>query len=322
METVHHTEHDAHQPHQPQHPQHDDHGGPEAHGSNCGHGSGDDEEAIRMLVDGAETMMPLFDQALAMVQGCITRRDLTVRRVVDVGAGPGVGTTALAYAFPDADVVAADASEHMLAAAAKRFAETSNARLSTTNVDLSGELATLGIADLIWASLVLHHVGDETSTMRKLGDLLTPKGLLVVVEFGNDLRILPPDGGSEGRFIQRLIAAGKGWIADMRAALPGAVVSGGYPTMIAAAGLQLLDQRLVEIDIEPPMDDAARRVVLAHLVRMRPLVAERMSSVDLAALDVLIDPDDPCGVAQRDDLRLSDSRWVYVAAKPDAEMTR
>ena len=57
--------------------------------------------------------------------------------------------------------------------------------------------------------------------------------------------------------------------------------------MIADAGLQLLGQRLIEIDFAPPLDEAARRFVLGHLQRLRPLVAERLTAEDLAALDAL-----------------------------------
>ena len=273
-----------------------------------------------MLVDGAETLMPLFDEIVTWVRQFVGERDLMVSRIVDVGSGPGVGTAALADSFPNADLVAADASDNMLAAAAGRFSERPDRRLSTVKVDLSGELHALREVDLIWASLVLHHIGDETSTMRRLGGQLTPNGLLVVVEFGNDMSFLPADGGPESLFAQRLAAAGKEWIAEMRAGLPDATSSSDYPTMIADAGLQLLGERLIETEFVPPLSDGARRVVLGHLQRARPLVAARMTGEDVEALDALIDRENPRGVMRRGDLHLRDSRRVFVVAKRSSDV--
>src|SRR5580692_2386638 len=45
-----------------------------------------------------------------------------VRRVLDVGCGPGVGTCELANLFPDAHIIAVDSSPAMLARAGQRSA--------------------------------------------------------------------------------------------------------------------------------------------------------------------------------------------------------
>ena len=36
-------------------------------------------------------------------------------------------------------------------------------------------------ADVIWASMSLHHIGDEAAALRLLGELLAPQGLLAIL---------------------------------------------------------------------------------------------------------------------------------------------
>ncbi len=55
------------------------------------------------------------------------------------------------------------------------------------------ELPQLRPADLVWASMVVHHVADPVATLGRLGGLLRPGGMLVVVEFGGNPQVLPDD---------------------------------------------------------------------------------------------------------------------------------
>ena len=51
-------------------------------------------------------------------------------------------------------------------------------------------------ADVIWASMSLHHIGDEAAALRLLGELLAPQGLLAIAEIAEraeHLRMLPED---------------------------------------------------------------------------------------------------------------------------------
>src|ERR1044072_6938193 len=60
------------------------------------------------LVQEAETHAPIYEQAAAWLRERFAAADSPVRRVLDVGSGPGVVTCLLAQAFPDAEVVATD----------------------------------------------------------------------------------------------------------------------------------------------------------------------------------------------------------------------
>ena len=87
-----------------------------------------------------------------------------VRRVLDIGSGPGVGTCELARMFPEAHVVAVDGSPAMLDHTTRRAAAHGlDRRISTHLAELPDGLDGLEPADVIWASLSLHHVGDETT---------------------------------------------------------------------------------------------------------------------------------------------------------------
>ena len=115
-----------------------------------------------------------------------------VRLVVDVGSGPGVGTCELARRFPDAQVIAVDSSPAMLARVERRAAAGGlGGRISTHLAELPGGLDGIGTADVIWASMSLHHVGDEAPRLRALHGLLDQGGLLAIAERAEPTRVFP-----------------------------------------------------------------------------------------------------------------------------------
>ncbi len=117
-----------------------------------------------------------------------------VQHVIDVGAGPGVIAAALAGHMPRAKVTAVDSSPEMLAQAAERAGTTRvKKRLSFVVADLDAPLPALEPAELIVASMVLHHVADPVAALRNLHDLLVPGGVLVMLEFAGPPAVLPPD---------------------------------------------------------------------------------------------------------------------------------
>jgi SAM-dependent methyltransferase len=207
----------------------------------------------------------------------------------------------------------------MLASVAARAARLGLAdRVETRLVDLHEGVAGLGSADLVWASMVIHHVGDEAGALRGIRSLLEPGGLFVMVEFGDPLRVLPDDVdfGRPGLW-ERLDTGRATWLADMRAGLPGATVSDDYPSMLRAAGFEVLTDQVVHVDLSPPLDDRARSVASGHLRRMREHVEPYVDPEDLAVLDVLTDEHDPAAITRRPDALLQASRRLVVSRATD-----
>lgn len=241
-----------------------------------------------------------------------------VRRVLDIGSGPGVGTCELARLFTDAQVVAVDGSPAMLEHAARRAAAHGlDHRIATHLAELPDGLEGLGGADVIWASMSLHHVGDEVEALRLLRGLLAPAGWIVIAEVAAPMRVLPDDVGV-GRpgLADRLAQAESTWFASMRAGLPGSVPSTDLPSTLAAAGYDVAGSRAPIERFDPPLSAAARQAALEHVRRLRHQLEELLDDEDLQALDVLGDADDARSVAQRPDVFVEASRQI-IAARPD-----
>jgi trans-aconitate methyltransferase len=147
-----------------------------------GHGFDSARSAARLEAEG-EQSSGVVEEAIAVCAGLFDDAGVQVRRVIDLGCGPGVGTAALAHAFPSASIVAVDGSHAMLERAQARATRSGLAdRIETRRIDLDGELASLGRCDLAWAALAIHHVRDELATLRRIGSLLDPRGLVCLLE--------------------------------------------------------------------------------------------------------------------------------------------
>lgn len=255
-----------------------------------------------------EVLAAIFSDAGTRLAELCRDRDLDVRRVLDLGCGPGVGTGVLAERFPAAEVVGADGSEAMLALAAQRFARLGlGDRVTTRRASLPDDLPTLPHADVVWASLVLHHVGDELAALRRIHDLLEPGGLLALLELDAPLRVLVPE--SLPGLWDRLDAAWADWFAGMRAELPDAHVSDPYPAMIAEAGFELVVDDVLTVELTAPLDPPARQFAQRHVDRMRTGLHGHADPADLAALEPLAAD----GLMQRDDVGLRAARHLYIA---------
>lgn len=243
-----------------------------------------------------------------------------VRRILDVGCGPGVATVEWAQRFPDAEVVAADASPAMLERAAARAAEFGvGDRVTTYRAELPDGLADLPPADLIWISMALHHVGDETQALRALRDVLAPGGLLVIAEFGDPTRVFPDDTTVGGAgFVERLDQAEAAWFAAMRAGLPDSVPEPELATVLRGTGFDVLSDEVLHHRFERPLAPTAQLVVRNRLLRSRRQLEEFLAPGDLATLDVVLDPDDPQGTEDRDALILDASQRIVIAVAENA----
>jgi cyclopropane fatty-acyl-phospholipid synthase-like methyltransferase len=130
-----------------------------------------------------DSLVELFTGAVAEVADLCRERGLDVHRIIDLGCGPGVGSCCLAQRFTDATVVAADASPAMLERVVARTERFGLARrVVVRHVALPDGLAELEPAQIVWASMVLHHIGDEAALFAGVGGLLSAGGLFAIVD--------------------------------------------------------------------------------------------------------------------------------------------
>ncbi|MET9888224.1 class I SAM-dependent methyltransferase [Streptomyces sp. NPDC006430] len=286
--------------------------------------------ATRLETD-AELHLPALRRTAAHL-GELRRPPTTVRRVLDVGSGPGVMTCVLAETFPDADTVAVDGAPGLLdrtLARAERLGL--GDRVTARHAELPGGLdgdeghghgepRGLGTADLIWSSRAVHHLGDQQGALNALARLLRPGGLLALAEGGLPTRFLPRDIGIGRPGLQaRLDAVQEHWFAIMRAELPGSIrVVEDWPAMLGRAGLGHISSRTFLLDLPAPLGGAARAFLHAHLTRLREIASDFLDAEDRTTLDVLLDPETPEGVLQRPDAFLLSATTVFTGVRADA----
>ncbi|MDO4028909.1 class I SAM-dependent methyltransferase [Clavibacter michiganensis] len=243
-------------------------------------------------------------------------RDTAGRVVVDLGAGTGTGTVALAWRFDRAEVHAVDASAAMLDRVTERAVVDGLAdRIRTVHADLDADWPALPPADLVWASLVLHEVADPAGLLARVHDGLAPGGLLAVVEMDGPPRFLP----------DRLDPAlGRPGLADR---LDGAVTHGGtggpshpdWAPWLRDAGLVDVATRVFRVDPDPADTIAAAATLpyaRAWLARLRDRAADRLDAGDRAALHALLDDDGPHALARIPGVALRGTRTAYVGRRP------
>lgn len=108
----------------------------------------------------------------------VSDADIEVRRVVDVGAGPGAYLRSFLEAFPAAEGVWIDSSAPMEFEARERLADLGD-RVTFVQADASEPASLdLGAADVVTTSRMLHHFSPEATRAfyRTVRDSLTPGG--------------------------------------------------------------------------------------------------------------------------------------------------
>ncbi|MEU3714333.1 class I SAM-dependent methyltransferase [Streptomyces catenulae] len=320
--------HDDARPHTPAH----GHGAP-APGHHHGDADMDWEVMGPLLESGAELHSTVFEQAAAWLGTLLAPPDgrsaAPVRRILDVGSGPGVATCLLARAFPDAEVVAVDPTPALLDRTRARAAALGLAdRVTTHRAELpdglDGDAAPddgghptgpVGDADLIWSSRTLHHVGDQRRAVATLARHLRPGGVLALSEGGLPQRFLPRDIGLGRPGLQaRLDAVTEEWFARMRAALPGAEDTvEDWPAFLTDAGLDTPHSRSFLVDLPAPLSADGRAYVAAGLTRAVEAFGDDLAPDDLATATRLLDADDPAGLARRPDVFLLAAQTVHAA---------
>ncbi|MFF4172893.1 class I SAM-dependent methyltransferase [Streptomyces sp. NPDC001744] len=300
-----------HAPHQ-DHP----HG---AHGEGHGHQGGarpDWNRIAPFLERQAEVASPAYADAAAWLGTLVPAQ--AVRRVLDVGSGPGVVTALLAEAFPAAEAVAVDGAPELLERALERAGSRGlGARVSTLHAELPGDIGSLGRADIIWAGNSLHHLGDQSAALAEFAGLLEPGGLMVLVEGGLPTRYLPRHIGIGRPGLEaRLDAVHTDRFGEMRADLSGSEDEpDDWRALLAAAGLTPAGTRTFLTDLPAPASPLVRELAVAHYERLREGLGARIDPDDKATLDRLLDPDDALSLYHRTDLFHLAARTVHTARK-------
>jgi SAM-dependent methyltransferase len=240
---------------------------------------------------------------------CVRGASNHAERVLDLGAGTGVATIALARRFRDAQVIAVDVSGDMLEAVRGKALDLGLAhRVHTVCADLDDGWPVPGPVDVTWASMSLHHLADPD---RVLGDVFTATrtgGLVAVAEFSDPLRFLPDDlEGLEERILDVLRAQHSAELPHLGA---------DWSARLSAAGFTVIGERVFSIDLKPPLSPAATRYACRWFARLRTGVAPKLADDDRDALDRLLDDDEPGSLRSRDDLHLRGTRTLTLARRP------
>ncbi len=235
-----------------------------------------------------------------------------VAHVVDVGCGPGVVTCALAGRFPAARVTGVDSAPQLLERVRHRALDAGLAsRVDGVEGDLEHDLPELPPADIVWASMVVHHVADPVATLRRIGSILRPGGTLVVVEFGGHARVLPAaDPIVAGGAWERLETGARAALVER---LGPDVIGRDWPRDLRLAGLTDVTDELVSFAHDAPLDELPRRWLVRHVRRGIGMAGDALDPADGKALETFADAVERGG---RTDAFVVAERRVLTARSP------
>jgi SAM-dependent methyltransferase len=294
---------------------------PHAHAHRHEHHPEHDTRLDELLDLDGEVLHAYWSEVMGLVQEAVPAPP---RRIVDLGAGTGVGALALADLFPTAEVVAVDLSpeslRHLATSAAHRGVA---GRVRTVVADLDAGFPELTGVDLAWSSLAMHHLADPVRVLADLRARATPDGVIVVAEFEQALRFLPHDlGVGEPGFEERLSTR----LADAhRELLPR--MDSRWPERLAAAGWTVTHERTVVIDLDPPessqssadpassASSKANRYALGWFSRLAEQIGDQLEPGDREVLAALVDADGPHSLLRRTDLHIRGERTITVARR-------
>jgi SAM-dependent methyltransferase len=232
--------------------------------------------------------------------------DARPTRIVDLGAGTGAGTLALAQRFPAAHVYSLDISTDLLtalvtSAASAGVADRVDAHLIDLDDDWSSAVPTQ--IDLMWASMSLHHVRNPDEVLRRAFATLRPGGVLVVSEMTGMLGYEPDDlstgvAGLASRVIAALAAAGYPASAD-------------WSRELADAGFVSVHRRDHTVTAAGDTADG-RRYLLGQFRAWRDRLASALSPTDKAGLNRAITELD----AGASPIVHTSGRAIWVAVRP------
>lgn len=225
--------------------------------------------------------------------------------IVDLGAGTGAGTIALARHLPAASLTSVDMDEDMLAHLRERAAEAGvGDRVRTVKADLDGDWPALGPADLVWASASMHHLADPARALAQVRDVLRPGGVIMITELDGFPRFLTDPAGAA--IEERAHAE----MAKMR--IEGGLHMGeDWGARLTAAGFALEGERRFEIEIPGPLPAKAVEYAQVTLRRSAQRLDGRLSPDELAQLTAYAQE-----VPDRNDLSLRATRDLWIGRRP------
>ncbi|GAA2900583.1 hypothetical protein Acy02nite_85430 [Actinoplanes cyaneus] len=224
--------------------------------------------------------------------------------IVDLGAGTGTGTIALARHLPGATLTAVDVAEEMLAHLRERAAEAGvGDRVRTVRADLDGEWPPLGPADLAWASASMHHLADPARTLGQVREVLRPGGVFMITELDGFPRFLTDPAGAAAE--ERAAAE----LARMR--LEGGLHMGeDWGARLTAAGFELVGERRFEIELPAPLPPKAVEYAQVTLRRSAERLTDRLPADDLKTLEAYAE-----SAPDRGDLTVRATRDVWIGRR-------
>lgn len=275
------------------------------------HGNDSDEALLAELLDlDGEVNHAYLADVVATIHDLVAAHP--PRRILDLGAGTGVGTFALLERFPGADALAVDMSPDMLHRITHKARDRGVAdRVRTVQADLDAAWPPVGTVDLVWAAASMHHLEHPDRVLADIHAALAPGGALAVVELDAFPRFLPHDVGVGRPGLEDRCHAAM----DERRASHVPHLDADWPALLTAAGFTVATQRTFAIDLRPPLPEAAPRYAQTSLTRTRSALADHLAPDDLAALDTLLDPASPQAVLTRPDLTVRATRTLYLATR-------
>ena len=243
----------------------------------------------------------LAADAVAVLAEEVRRQDLEVRRVLDIGCGPGVATVDLARQFPAAASWPSTARPRCWARATARVDPLRAWPIGwrppwPSSPAGSGRSNGPRSCGRRWWSTTSATRRRRCVRSRRV---LAPGGVLALVERARPLRV-PPAGADTGLW-DRLDAAGEHWFAGIRAALPGRRPFGRLPLDAGRRRPRRGGRRGAHASTSTARSTApGRRFAHEHLTHTRTRLEGHAEPADLAALDELL----AGGVEQCDDLSL------------------
>ncbi|HEX8344849.1 MAG TPA: methyltransferase domain-containing protein [Actinoplanes sp.] len=273
--------------------------GADSHGAES---QGGHSHLAEMLDLDADVLREYHRDVITWVGSHVTDRP----RIVDLGAGTGTGSTALARHLPAAKITAIDMDESMLEHLRARVDTLGLAdRVRAVRADLDQPWPELGPADMVWASASMHHMADPADAVRQAFATLRPGGLFVITEIDSFPRFFTDPAGAA--LEDRCHAA-----LDARRAEAGLHMHEDWSARLAAAGFAVEAVRQFDIALRPPLPSAASRYAQVSMERMRHGLEGRISPEDMAALGQMVADLD----AGRDDLTVRTARTVWLARRP------